>query len=137
MLDPMFEPIPEKEAGMMNVLQLAYIGDVVWELFVRSYLIRKGLNVHHMHSECIRLVNAHAQALFVEKISEDFTPDECDLVRRGRNAHAHHPTPKNQNPEDYAMATAFETLIGFLSITGNDERLTRFAKKILGGYDNG
>ena len=137
MIFQMFEPVPEQEANLMNVLQLAYIGDAVWELFVRNHLIRRGLNVHHMHSECIRMVNARAQAAFIDLLSEDLTPDEKDLVRRGRNAHAHHPVPKNQNPEDYAMATAFETLIGYLSITGKNERIAGFADKILGGNDNG
>ena len=121
----------------MNVLQLAYIGDAVWELFVRNHLVRKGLNVHHMHSECIRMVNAKAQASFVEVLNGEFTPEEAELIRRGRNAHSHHPVPKNQSPEDYAMATAFETLIGYLSVTGKDERIAGFAEKILGENENG
>ena len=137
MLFQMFDPMEEKEAGLMNVLQLAYIGDAVWEMFVRNYLIRKGLNVHHMHSECIRQVNAGAQASFIRELEEELTPAERELVRRGRNAHTHHPVPKNQNPEDYAMATAFETLIGYLHLTGNDERIAAFAGKILGGSENG
>ena len=106
-------------------------------MFVRNYLIRKGLNVHHMHSECIRRVNAGAQASFIRELEEELTPAERELVRRGRNAHTHHPVPKNQNPEDYAMATAFETLIGYLHLTGNDERIAAFAGKILGGSENG
>ena len=121
----------------MNVLQLAYIGDSVWELFVRNHLVRKGLNVHHMHSECIRHVNAKAQASYIGMIAECLTPEEEELVRRGRNAHAHHPVPKNQNPEDYAMATAFEVLIRFLHLTGNDERIAGFANQLLGGNENG
>ncbi len=137
MLFQMFEPVPEKEAGMMNALQLAYIGDAVWELFVRNHLVRKGMTVHHMHSECIRRVSARAQAAFIRSLEGDLTPEEQELVRRGRNAHAHHPVPRNQNPEDYAMATAFETLIGYLSITGNNERIAGFADIILGGDKNG
>ena len=96
----MFEPFSAKDAGLMSVLQLAYIGDSVWELFVRNHLVRKGLNVHHMHSECIRHVNAKAQASYLGMLSDCLTPEETELVRRGRNAHAHHPVPKNQNPED-------------------------------------
>ena len=129
----MFEPFGEKEAGLMNAMQLAYIGDAVWELFVRNHLIRTGMNVHHMHSECIRHVNARAQASYILSISNRPTDEEMELVRRGRNAHAHHPVPKNQSPEDYAMATAFEVLIGYLHLTGKDDRIASFAETILGG----
>ncbi len=133
----MFEPYSEKDAGLMNVLQLAYIGDSVWELFVRNHLIRKGLTVHHMHSECISHVNAKAQAAYIRSLADELTPEESELVRRGRNAHSHHPVPKNQDPEDYAMATAFEVLIGYLHLTGKNERIACFANKLLGGIDNG
>ena len=137
MLFEMFKPVDEKDAGLMNVLQLAYIGDAVWEVFVRNYLIRKGLNVHHMHSECIRRVSARAQAGFLAELEEMLLPEETELVRRGRNAHTHHPVPKNQHPEDYAMATGFETMIGYLHLTGKDERIAELAGKILGGEQNG
>ncbi len=133
----MFEPVSEREAGLINVLQLAYIGDAVWELIVRNHLIRKGMNLHHMHSECIRRVNAGAQAGYIQALAERLTQDETELVRRGRNAHAHHPVPRNQNPEDYAMATAFEVLIGYLHLTGKDERIAVFAETILGGNNDG
>jgi len=121
----------------MNVLQTAYLGDAVWELIVRNYLIRKGLNVHHMHSQCIRYVNAHSQASFIQNLIPELTETECDLVRRGRNAHARHPAPKNQNPEDYSLATAFEALIGYLYLTGKKERLELLTDRIIGGTENG
>ena len=133
----MFEPFSEKDAGLMNVLQLAYIGDSVWELFVRNHLIRKGLTVHHMHAECISHVNAKAQASYIRELTDELTEEEKELARRGRKAHAHHPVPKNQNPEDYALATAFEVVIGYLHLTGNDERIACFACKLLGGNENG
>ncbi len=131
------EPFPEKEVIQMNALRVAYIGDAVWEMVVREHLIMKGLNVHHMHSECIRLVNAGAQASFIQSLLPDLTETETELVRRGRNAHARHPAPKNQQPEDYSMSTAFEVLIGFLYLTGNDGRLNMFAERILGGDKDG
>ena len=121
----------------MNVLQLAYIGDAVWELIVRNDLIRQDLKVHHMHSACIQRVNAHSQATYLQYLLSELTPMESDLVRRGRNAHSHHPTPKNQQPEDYSHATAFEVLFGFLYLTGNIDRIERFSKIIIGGNDNG
>ena len=124
--------LSEKDVWLMNILQIAYIGDAVWELIVRNHLIRKGLNVHHMHSQCIRFVNAGAQASFIQNLLPDLTAPETELVRRGRNAHARHPAPKNQHPEDYSYATAFEALIGYLYLTGNESRLNVISERILG-----
>ena len=137
MISQYSEPVPEREASLMNVLQLAYIGDAVWELIVRSLLVRRGLNVRHMHSECIRKVNAHAQAESLRLIAPELSSVESDLVKRGRNTHTRHPVPKNQSPEDYALATAFEVLIGFLYLTGNHDRILFLSGIILGGNSNG
>ena len=131
------KPFTEKEVTLMNVLQIAYIGDAVWDLIVRNRLIRKGLNVHHMHSECIRLVNAGAQASFIQMLIPVLTEPETELVKRGRNSHARHPAPKNQHPEDYSMSTGFEALIGFLYLTGKADRLNMISEKIFGGEYNG
>ena len=131
------EPLSEKEAAMMSPLRIAYIGDAVWDLIVRDHLIAKGLNVHHMHSECIRYVNAAAQSAFISGLMSELSETEAEIVRRGRNAHARHPAPKNQHPEDYSMSTAFEVLIGFLYLTGNFERLNMITDRILGGFKNG
>ncbi len=127
------DPMSEKEALLLNMLQLAYAGDAVWELIVRTELIRKEYNVHHMHSACIKLVNAHAQAGFVSLIYDALSETERDLIRKGRNAHARHPAPRNQNPEDYSASTGFEALIGFLYLTGNEERLMQISKMIIEG----
>jgi len=132
-----YDPIDEKDVSLMNVLQLAYIGDAVWEVAVRNHLIRQGYNLHHLHSECIRKVNAHAQAAFVEALYNELTEEEADLIRRGRNAHSHHPVPKNQDPEDYSMATAFEVLLGFHYLTGHEERLGKIITLLIGGTENG
>lgn len=132
-----FESFAEKDVMLMSMLRIAYIGDSVWELIVRNHLIRKGLNVHHMHSECIRLVNARAQASFLQSVLPLLSETELEFVRRGRNAHARHPTPKNQHPEDYSLATAFEVLIGYLYLTGSAERIEFISGFILGGNDHG
>ena len=129
----LFGTMSDREAGMLNALQLAYIGDVVWEIIIRDTLIHRGLNLHHMHEKCVRYVNAHAQAGFLAIIQELMTEDEIEVVRRGRNAHAHHPAPKNQDPGDYSTATGFEALIGYLYLTGQDERISSIAEKIIGG----
>ncbi len=129
----LFGTMTDREAGMLNALQLAYIGDVVWEIIIRDTLIHRGLNLHHMHEECVRYVNAHAQAGFLAIIQELLTEDESEVVRRGRNAHARHPAPKNQDPGEYSAATGFEALIGYLYLTGQDERISSIAEKIIGG----
>ena len=131
------EPLSDKDAGMLNALQLAYLGDSVWETVVRDTLVHRGLNVHHMHRSCVEYVNAAAQASFLERILPETDEHEQEIIRRGRNAHARHPAPRNQEPGDYSAATGFEALIGFLYITGNEERILQFAGMIIGGDSNG
>ena len=62
---------------------------------------------------------------------------ETDIVRRGRNAHPHHHAPKNQDPGDYAASTGFEALIGYLYLTGQEERIMEISKKLIGGIEDG
>ncbi|MBQ8201087.1 MAG: Mini-ribonuclease 3 [Clostridia bacterium] len=113
----------EKQARMLNPLQLAYIGDTVWDLLVRSRLIYRGRNVRNMHKDAVACVNARAQALAVQRIEAELTEPEADVFRRGRNAHAHHAAPKNQEVADYRAATGLEALVGYLYLTGQEERL--------------
>ena len=120
----------EREAAQMNALQLAYLGDSVWELIVRYDLIIQKLNVRHMHSSCVKMVNAGSQSRTMASLMELLNDQEKEIVRRGRNAHARHPVPKNQNPDDYAMATGFEALLGFLYVTGQNERIRRLIEYI-------
>lgn len=116
-------PMAEEKARLMGPLQLAYMGDTVWDLLIRSRLVFRGLNVRHMHQGAIASVNAAAQAAALRRIEPLLTETEAGVVQRGRNAHAKHPTPKNQDPADYAAATGLEALIGYLYLTGQDERL--------------
>ena len=123
------EILQKKEAMLLNPLQLAYLGDTVWETMIRYDLILRRLNVHHMHQECVKRVKAQAQAETLEKIHAELKEEEAEIVRRGRNVHAHHPPPKSQGIENYAAATGFEALIGYLYITGQDERLQEIYRK--------
>ena len=107
----------------MSPLQLAYIGDSVWEMIIRVELVFRKLNVHHLHQGSVQRVNAAAQAASAEIIRPFLDGKEEEIFRRGRNAHTKHPAPKNQNPDDYAAATGFEALLGFLYITGQDGRI--------------
>lgn len=117
-----FPPMTADQARLLNPLQLAYIGDSVWDLLIRSRLIYRGRNVHNMHRDATSRVNAGAQAAALTRIASLLTPEEEDIARRGRNAHARHPAPKNQNPADYQSATGLEALIGFLYLTGQEAR---------------
>lgn len=120
-----FPAMDEAQARLRSPLQLAHLGDAVWSLLVRQRLIFQGRNVHNMHRDAVAGVNAHAQALALSRMEPLLTDQERDVVRRGRNAHARHPTPKHQDPADYAQATALEALAGYLYLTGQEERLLR------------
>lgn len=122
-------PMEVSRARMLNPLQLAYIGDGVWELLVRSRLIYMGRSARHVHKEAVACVNAHAQSVAFRRIEEMLTEEEADVARRGRNAHAHHAAPKNQDAADYRAATALEALIGYLYLTGQEERLLTLFKR--------
>ncbi len=116
-------PMAPEKARLLNPLQLAYLGDSVWDLLVRSRLLYAGRNVHNMHRAATGSVNAGAQAQALERMTPLLSPEEAEIARRGRNAHARHPAPRNQNPADYQAATALEALVGFLYVTGQEERL--------------
>ena len=107
----------------MNPLQLAYMGDTVWELLIRSRAMNRRLTVKHMHQAAVSGVNARAQAEALQRIAETLTDDEADVVRRGRNAHPHHAGPRHQDPADYKAATGLEALVGYLYVSGQEERL--------------
>jgi len=108
---------------MLSPLQLAYIGDAVYELFVRTYLIgTKNISVNELHKEAIEYVKAKAQADIIHYLEDKLTEEEWQLVKRGRNAKSGS-APKNANLLDYRYATGFETLIGFLYLNGKYERI--------------
>ncbi len=120
----------EREAAQMNALQLAYLGDSLWERIVMYQLINQKYNVHHMHQKCVRQVNAHSQALILQMIQDTLSETEKDIVRRGRNAHAKHAAPRNQNPDEYAASTGFEALFGYLYLTGQNDRISSILQQI-------
>ena len=127
----------QHEALQMNALQLAYLGDSVWEMIVRYNLIMHKYIVHHMHKDCVSQVNAHSQAESLLKIQDTLTETEAEVVRRGRNAHAKHTAPRNQNPDEYAAATGFEALFGYLYLTGQNDRIGKLVSNITEVQENG
>ncbi len=112
-----------KEAELKNPLALAFIGDTVWDLLVRGRLLGSAARVNALHRQATDMVNAGAQARALERIQPLLSQNECDIVRRGSNAHCGHSTPRNQNPVDYHAATGLEALIGWLYLCGRDTRV--------------
>ncbi len=118
----------ETDVNMLSPLTWAYIGDAVYELYIRTNLVNNTkLKPHKLHLESIKYVKAKAQAELLKKIEEVLTDEEKDIVRRARNAENHH-LPKNADPADYMYSTAFEGLIGYLYLTKKDERLAEILK---------
>lgn len=114
---------PKEEVELMSPLTWAYIGDAVYELYVRNKLINEtNLKPHKLHIEAIKYVKAKSQAEKLKEIYEELTEEEKNIVRRGRNTQNHH-LPKNSNVQEYMYATAFEALIGYLYLTKQNTRL--------------
>ena len=109
------------QGQMPGTLELAYVGDSVWDLFVRTRLCRRGGRMKDLHRKAVAHVCARAQSDALARVEVMLTEGEADVVRRARNAHQH-PT-KNADPGDYHRATAFEALLGYLYLTGRRERL--------------
>ena len=113
----------ETEVNLMSPLVWAYVGDSVYEVFIRAHLVETTkLKPHKLHIEAIKYVKAKAQAEMLEKLQDILTDKEKEIVRRTRNTENHH-VPKNADPTDYMYATAFEGLIGYLYLSGQEERL--------------
>ena len=103
-------------------LELAYLGDAVWELYVRARQLETGCRVKELHRQSVSHVKAAAQAEALRAISERLDENEQAVVRRARNARQ---TPtKNADIADYHMATAFEALLGMLYREAQNERLS-------------
>ena len=117
------------DPAQMNGLVLAFVGDGVWHAMVRAWLARtrKG-TVRTLHREAVGYVRASAQASALSMIQDKLTGEEADVVRRGRNAQGN--APRNVDVQTYRLATGFEALIGYLYLTGREERLNELTGMI-------
>ena len=122
----------------INVLVLAYLGDSVYEVYVRRHLIEKHIaNVNDLQNESLNYVSAKSQAAILKKLIENniLNEKELDVVRRGRNCkNTRH--PKSCDALTYKHATAFETLIGYLYISDEKDRLNEIIKYIFEGIND-
>ena len=120
--------IKPMEVMNLHPLVLAYIGDAVYEVYIRTMLvINKKTNVNMLHKMSIKYVKAKAQSDIVHRITDMLTQEEQDVVRRGRNAKSV-TVPKHAEITDYRYSTGFEALIGYLYLTDNIERLMEILK---------
>ena len=115
--------------GLPGSLALAFLGDTVYDLYVRALLVRGGGRVKALQGQSSQIVCARAQALALRRVEELLTPEEAAVARRARNAHQN--APKNADPAEYHRATALEAVLGFLAIQGRIERIDELMKKIL------
>jgi len=114
----------------MSPLVLAYLGDTVYESYIREHLIRQNMNrkVNNLHKLAIQYSKAKAQATIIHEIENELTEEEMKIFKRGRNQKSH-TAPKNADIIDYKYATGFEALIGYLYLSEDKERLEYIVKK--------
>lgn len=118
-------------ARQLSPLVLAYIGDTVFDLYVRTSLVlkRRG-NAGALHRQSVALVNARAQAQLARRVFENLDADEKDIFMRGRNAKSA-TVPKNMSVADYRQATALEAVLGYLYLTGRTGKMEDILKEAL------
>lgn len=122
----------EEEASRLPPLTLAYVGDAVWEMAVRTELVVRGeTRPSRLHRGALDYVTAAAQAKRVRDLQTDLTERESEILRRGRNAKPGGRVPKNSKLSDYRAGTGLEALLGYLYLSGSDERLRSLIRKLL------
>ena len=118
-----FFQISQKETNSYSPLTLAYLGDAVFEIVIRTIIVeKKSGTVKSLHRQSSSLVNAKAQAELMSRIMNTLTEEEISVFKRGRNAKSHS-VAKNADIHDYRTATGFEALIGYLYLNGDMKRL--------------
>ena len=115
--------------GQLPALTLAYIGDAVYELYVRTRLLSKSHKVHTLHQLAINRVNNNTQSDLLAKIESELSEEELSVVRRGRNAKGVQ-VPKNANVQTYHRSTGLEALVGYLYLSGDEPRLLWLLEQI-------
>lgn len=118
-----FPYLKDMDPKLISPLGLAYIGDAVYEIYIRSYVLRGGnTTVNKLHKSATKYVSARAQSEIIHALCDILTPEEEAVYKRGRNAHSK-TSAKNADIVDYRQATGFEALIGYLFISENYDRI--------------
>lgn len=121
----------------INVISLAYLGDSVYEVYVREHLIKMGIAlVENLQREAIKYVSAKSQSKIVRWLTDNnyLNNDELDIIKRGRN-YKRGSHPKNTDIITYKNSTGFEALIGYLYFDNKIDRLDEIIRYILEEYD--
>ena len=120
--------LKKQDANLVSALGLAYIGDCIFDLVVKSQVIHAGNRpVNDMHKMTSHIVNAQAQSEMMRKLQDVLTDEERRIYKRGRNSRSVSPA-KNQSVTDYRRATGFEALMGYLFLEGQYERMLLLMK---------
>ena len=119
----------DKNPNLYNPLVLAYIGDSLYDVYVRSRLIAKNgdMSAHKLHIEAIHYVSSHGQSMAIAAVEAELAEDELAVYKRGRNSKSY-TVPKNSDVGEYRRATGFEALLGWLYIGGRVDRLHQIMK---------
>ncbi len=127
-----FPYLKGQDAKMFSPLALAYIGDSVYEVYVRSKVLEGGNTpVNKLHKTSTGYVSARAQSKIIHALESQLSSEELAVYKRGRNAHSN-TSAKNADIVDYRHATGFEALIGYLFISGDFERLNEIIELSFG-----
>jgi Uncharacterized protein conserved in bacteria len=121
----------KKKYSMYSPLTLAYLGDSVFDLYIKEYIVaHHNMPVEKFHKRVSNIVCARNQAAFMDSNIDFFTEEELEVYNRGRNASVH-TKAKNASMAEYKKATGFEAVIGYLHLVGEKERLETIIKKML------
>ena len=120
----------------LPVLALAHIGDGVYEILARSRAVSKGAaQVNVLHKRTVKMVSAEAQAKAARLIRETLSEKEMQVFRRGRNTKANHAPPHRTESGVYPLATALETLFGYLYLKGDDGRINELWQLCIASFE--
>ncbi len=132
-----FNSLDDKTAKTMNPQVLAFVGDAVYSLYIRQWIVlTDNSKVKDLHSHVTNFVKASGQSNFIEKLLPLFNEDEMSVFKRGRN-YKTISTAKNASIIDYKRATGLEAVFGYLYLSGKKERLNEMLSMSIGEKDEG
>lgn len=120
------------DINTINIVVLAYLGDAVYEVFIREKLVKKGISkVEYLTKEATNYVSAKGQTNILKKLMDEefFSCEELDVIKRGRN-YKRSSHPKHTDIVTYKYSTGFEALIGYLYLSNNNERINEILNQI-------
>ncbi|ADI02999.1 ribonuclease III [Syntrophothermus lipocalidus DSM 12680] len=131
----LLERFEGERVNQMSPVLLAYVGDAVYELYVRTQLLAKGNRpVGEVHRDAVSLVRASTQARLLKEISPQLSEEEKDVIRRARNNKRLTP-PRNVDISDYRLSTGLEALFGYLYLKGEEEKLNKYMSLVLSEFE--